>query len=361
MNPPGPEELEVTVFGPGFGECVLVHLGLNRWAVIDSCISSETERPAALSYFEMIGVDPAIAVKLIIATHWHDDHVGGISDLLLRSSQADFSCAAALHSNEFLELMAFFNKDPLTPSSGLSEIRKIFLLLKERGRVPNYAIGDKPLLRLPPFGRVPQVIVTALSPVNAEYHRFLHFLAQFAPQTNTTKRRFPDPASNDLSVATWVQIGTISLLLGADLEEHGTPARGWSAVLASGTRPQGQAAFFKVAHHGSVTGHHADVWTRMLTSKVTAVLTPWNKGQKLPQRSDCHRIDALAGESYATSRAIRQPQLSQTVQKTLRESRIKVTAAEPATGFVRVRSSLIDPVTSWDTSISPEACRLRDY
>jgi hypothetical protein len=37
MSAPAPEELEVTVFGPGFGESVIVHLGHNRWIVFDSC------------------------------------------------------------------------------------------------------------------------------------------------------------------------------------------------------------------------------------------------------------------------------------------------------------------------------------
>src|SRR5262249_14986688 len=54
---PAADELEVTVFGPGFGECIVAHLGHDRWIVIDSCIDSRSDKPAVLAYFEHIGVD----------------------------------------------------------------------------------------------------------------------------------------------------------------------------------------------------------------------------------------------------------------------------------------------------------------
>jgi beta-lactamase superfamily II metal-dependent hydrolase len=359
---PAADELEVTVFGPGYGESVVVHLGQDRWIVIDSCIDSHSERPAVLAYFERIGVDPAGAVKLVIATHWHDDHVGGLSELLGACDEAEFACAAPLANPQFLEVMAVFNKRSLTLSSGLSEIQKVYRLLMRRKRPPRFVMGDMPLLRLEPLRAIPVATVTALSPVNSEYLRFLQFLGQFVLNTRTTKYRFPDPASNDLSIAAWVEVGGISLLLGADLEEHEIPTRGWSAVLSSTTRPMGLAVFFKVPHHGSINGHHDGVWTGMMTAKVSAVLTPWNRGRKLPQRSDCERISALAYESYATSRALGpiKPR-PQTVQKTLRESQIKVTPAEPPTGFVTLRAPLVQRFTKWTTTTSSEACHLRDY
>jgi hypothetical protein len=34
--------------------------------------------PAAAEYLASIGVDPATSVRLIIATHWHDDDIAGL-------------------------------------------------------------------------------------------------------------------------------------------------------------------------------------------------------------------------------------------------------------------------------------------
>jgi glyoxylase-like metal-dependent hydrolase (beta-lactamase superfamily II) len=79
---PSREEIDVVVLGPGFGECILIHIGEGDWIVFDSCLQSGTDRSAALVYLDSIGVKPETAIKLICASHWHDDHVGGLARLL---------------------------------------------------------------------------------------------------------------------------------------------------------------------------------------------------------------------------------------------------------------------------------------
>ncbi|PXF57856.1 MAG: hypothetical protein C4B58_08625 [Deltaproteobacteria bacterium] len=37
---PSPDELEISLFGPGRGECVVAHLGNNDWLVVDSCLDN---------------------------------------------------------------------------------------------------------------------------------------------------------------------------------------------------------------------------------------------------------------------------------------------------------------------------------
>src|SRR5437899_345422 len=86
---PAPNEIEVTLFGPGYGEAIAIHLGEGAWLLVDSCIDPESKRPATGEYLERIGIDPA-QVRAIVASHWHDDHVGGISQLAAKHSQADF-------------------------------------------------------------------------------------------------------------------------------------------------------------------------------------------------------------------------------------------------------------------------------
>jgi hypothetical protein len=344
------------------GESLVIHLGDGRWIIIDSCTDSETGEPAALTYLSHIGIDPTSSVSHIIATHWHDDHVGGLSKLVESCSEATFCCAAALTSPEFLSLVTVFNQRTIAITTGLSEIEKVLYLLMKRGAEPKYILGDMPILTLPATSIAPEARVTALSPVNAEYVRFLKSLARHLPTSLTTKHRFPRPDENDISIATLVTVGDARALLGADLETTSSPSRGWNAVLASTNRPTDVASLFKVPHHGSVTGHHPDVWGEMLTSQPIAILTPWNRGTKLPTRNDRARIASYADRSFITAKGTSASRPSiYVVAKTIRESKITVSTAEPRTGRItaRIPFKAQSNGPQWSIDISPDASDLK--
>lgn len=40
--PPAADEIEFSLFGPGYGEAVAVHLGDGTWLLIDSCIDPDS-------------------------------------------------------------------------------------------------------------------------------------------------------------------------------------------------------------------------------------------------------------------------------------------------------------------------------
>lgn len=353
-----PDQIEVTVIGPGFGESIVIHVGSNQWVVVDSCLDSRTRAPAALTYLNTLGVDPSAGVKLIVASHWHDDHIGGMSDLLEACPAADFVCSAALSTKEFLGLSCAFNKNPLSRSgSGVGEIQRSFLCAQRRRRSPRWVVGNRLMRMIDPAKKETICEITALSPTDHEFARFLESMAGLMPQRGTTKYRIPSPAPNDISVALWFKIGSEDILLGADLEEYGDSQRGWTAVIASHDRPRGLAGFYKVAHHGSVTGHHDGIWTELLAADPVAVLTPWNRGRKLPTAADRDRINGLTPNAYATSRANPSPiRHIQAVEKVLREGGIKISTAEPITGFVRARKSTEG--SSWQIDGSPNAVPL---
>lgn len=46
---PNPNEFELTLLGPGYGECVEIHHGHGEWIVVDSCVDHAGDA-AALSY-----------------------------------------------------------------------------------------------------------------------------------------------------------------------------------------------------------------------------------------------------------------------------------------------------------------------
>ena len=103
-SPPQEDEIEVSVFGPGYGESVLVHIGHQEWLLVDSCLDFASRQPAPLAYLRSIGVNPSEAVKLVVATHWHDDHIRGLGTVLHTCEVAQFVCSVALRSDEFLML-----------------------------------------------------------------------------------------------------------------------------------------------------------------------------------------------------------------------------------------------------------------
>jgi hypothetical protein len=55
---PEADELEITLLGPGTGESVVLHLGDNRWMIVDSF--EEDGLPAARSYLDGIQVEPEV-------------------------------------------------------------------------------------------------------------------------------------------------------------------------------------------------------------------------------------------------------------------------------------------------------------
>ena len=45
---PAIDEIEVSIIGSGFGECILLHLTENEWVIVDSCLNYDKQEAAAL-------------------------------------------------------------------------------------------------------------------------------------------------------------------------------------------------------------------------------------------------------------------------------------------------------------------------
>ena len=102
---PKHNEIEISCFGPGFGESIVIHLGNSEWIIIDSCTNNIDPLPASINYLNSIKVKVETQVKIVLATHWHDDHIKGIADTLERCKNAVFYCSDALRTDEFRDLI----------------------------------------------------------------------------------------------------------------------------------------------------------------------------------------------------------------------------------------------------------------
>jgi len=356
---PAPDQVEITLFGPGFGECALVHLGGEQWIIIDSCTNNQSHAPVALEYLSGIGVDAAASVRLVLVTHWHDDHISGLRDVVRACKSATFSCSQALRAEEFHSMVDLFNQRHSTRrSSGVREIRAVFDVLIDEDRPPvRMANANKPLLVLQPneTGHGFPSRVTALSPSDKMIATAMTDIAGLIPGVETKYRCVP-PSQNHCTVVTHVEIGELALLLGGDLEDEADPELGWAAIFSSAERPQTRASAFKVPHHGAKNAHNDDVWAQMLTNEPRAILTPWNRGSKLPTEGDVVRICGLTPHAYATAgvRARRlQEHLPSAVVRQLREMGVRLYEAEPQTGAVRLRNGGKKNFSTWQVELLP--------
>lgn len=273
--------------------------------VVDSCLDSPGGEPVARRYLGEIGVDIANQVKVVVATHWHDDHIQGISSLLREASSARFACSAALMQAEFLELVASSNKIKLVEhTSGAAEFADVLDILGSRSSTnyrkgPDFWAQDGQLLYRD--NNASGVEVHALSPSSQTVTNSLGRIARLIPQVGRTIRRFPSFAPNDLSVVLLVKSPGTHFLLGGDLEVSGDNLRGWQAVITSQQRPNVLSSAYKVAHHGSDGADLEAIWSSLLLPNPYAFLTPYAKGSRpRPDPDDVQRIKNRTNRVYCT-------------------------------------------------------------
>ena len=351
---PGDDEIELILLGPGYGESIVLHIGGGTWVVVDSCADPDGT-PRALSYLESIGVDPARSVALIVATHWHDDHIRGIARLVEACPDARFCCASAFCSNEFLALVGTLEGQHFSAAgSGLREIHDVFSRLGNVRKPPTHAVANRLVFQKDGCK------IWSLSPGDGVFQRFLKSVGSLVPRQGENKIRIPSLSPNEVAVALWVECGGGSLLLGADLER-----RGWSAILGDSMRPAGKASVFKVSHHGSANADEPAVWKQMLHDEPVAVLTPWRRGSRaLPTMADVKRISCAAPNSWITATDktghARVRYENKMVERTLRESGVRIRRLAGSAGMIRLRWR-IGSDDEWKVETFGNAGRLLDY
>lgn len=357
MTPPDNDEIELSLFGPGFGECVVVHAGSSHWAIIDSCIDAANGVPASLYYLHQMALDPKVAVKMVMVTHWHDDHIRGISKVLRACTCAKLVIPSAILTRDFVRAVVEADEKTVSAnSSGVHEIRAVFeseqmrnnpVLAGENQIVWSISAAD--LAHATPFE------LRALSPSGQQTLSMWRRIGKdFAAAKG---RRLPQAGSNDLSIATWMTTAGEAVLLGADLEVHADPTCGWTPVINLAQQlPGTKAAVFKVPHHGSPTGHDPAVWQFMLQPNALSILTPWTRGSGLPRAEDLVRIRQFTNHAYATNlnQMVAVARRDPVVSKTLRDLNIRLEPAEGKLGHVRLRKK---PGAPWAVDLFGPASR----
>lgn len=310
--------------------------------MIDSLLD-DRGRSAPLAYLQDLKVDVANSLLGVIVTHWHGDHIGGISQLLDAAPNARIVLPLTFGDENFTKFantcLGVENID-IRP---LREIVRVAERVNDEGRpAVSYASEGKLLFT---YGEeATSVQLTALSPSDREVHHFLLRLSGVTPAPGVKKPLRHN--ENYTSVSAWLSLPNDAALLGADLEIVKAEDRGWNAVLAAPNRPAGQASVYKVAHHGSVTGHHPDIWTKLLKKDPWALISPWSKKEGLPRVADQKRISELTTRAYVTAQ-VSTRQVKLTGSKALASLGIVVRDTNHRVGAIRLRKALSASSEDW--------------
>jgi hypothetical protein len=351
-TPPASDEIEVTVIGPGFGECIVVHVGLGRWLIVDSCRDPETKQPVALKYLQALGVNAGECVDWVVATHWHSDHVGGIGETLAACTSARFVCATVLQKREFLKYAAQ-SRVVSGPGTAL-DFLGAFEELMHRKATPVWTTGGRVLATRAATGGQPEFRLEALSPSDAEFSLFLSNIAGQVRVKGMPHRAYVSTDPNHAAIVLSLRWGSDAVLLGADLLSHSSPDRGWLAAAGQATillAPK--ASLVKIPHHGSESAHAESMWSDLMEADPVAVVTPYSRGKKEgrpPKKSDLARIVKLSSEAYLTAptESGRARKKTSPVAVGLAQSGITMRSLSANVGLVRMRRAAGG---SWESAL----------
>ena len=197
---PSVNQAEVTLLGAGaYGESIVCHIGDNNWIIIDSCINpDDKDLPLALAYLKDIGVSPQ-NISLIICSHWHDDHIKGISKILKAAINADFCISRAHDKNKFLAFVGMDSAKPLNYST--KEFTNCLNILIERNKHFIDAIEDRPILANH-FSRI-----TCLSPSDYTTQKFDIEIASLNKEFGAANKKIPYSSPNSKSIVLFAKLG----------------------------------------------------------------------------------------------------------------------------------------------------------
>ena len=333
----------------------MVHLGCGKWMIVDSCLDPISKKAIAIQHLESLGVDLSADVKLIIATHWHDDHIKGISEVVSRCKSSKFCYSAALLQQEFLSLVSAYSGESSIldrETAGTREFANIVKILQDRiAQDSQYkqkltpVISDRILYNSSTDGA--SCIVSSLSPADKSFHKALVSFSELIPREGSERLVLThETTQNHNAVALWLKFNDINLLLGSDLECTGDCEEGWEAILRSDVRPQEKAFFFKIPHHGSPNAHHNDVWEHMITENPICLLTAYSRGRRpLPQDEDINRIKEFTSNIFFTSTSKKKPsKRDATVEKMIKSMTLNRERLSSKVGHVQVRMKGTDNV-----------------
>jgi beta-lactamase superfamily II metal-dependent hydrolase len=346
MDLPKDSELEITLFGPGYGEALCIHIGNGYWVLIDSCRDKDG-KSASLQYLTSIGIDKD-KVLFIIISHWHDDHIKGVTNLVRHFEKATVIFSPLISEKYFLALTEQLKNIGTKNGGGLREIRNCLDIALNENRIKTYSENQCIFNSATSGIDVGQNLkIHSVSPSNAGVtEESIGFTKSFEIGS---KDYVPSKKENHASIAIHICTPEFSVLLGSDLETYHSDKFGWGAVLKNNNVIESKCDLFKIPHHGSEGAYHPDVWKTLISDEPISILTPFKNGNvDLPKaagvdqlKKDSHSVYITASNSSTKPHSIKNRAAAKILN---RKTKIKTDATTGySTGQITVRKNQGSP------------------
>ncbi len=354
-------EIALLGTGGGYGESCVIHLGNQNWIVIDSCINPNTKECLPLIYLREKGINLANDVKLIICTHWHDDHINGISQLLKECRNCQFVISKSIERKKFLQLVLLDYKKIKKEASNSStnEFNECLEILKERKTQIINAIKDRILFSLKTADFTSEII--SLSPSDYSVMKSSEEISTLITEFGASNKKIITSSPNSRSVAIYLKLGTHRAILGADLESNSDNRLGWSNILEFNHSIDKKSTFFKISHHGSINGHDDRIWSTLLEPKTIGTLTPYNKNKTLPTQEMINKFKSLSENVYITSNPIvgeKPKKRRRDFEKLMLRFKQRIKEVKYRNGIIISQIDLLDNNSIWDITLVENATKL---
>jgi len=352
---PTQSEVEITLIGTGggYGESIILKVGIDSWIIIDSCINPFSNEPLSIEYLSQIGVDTT-KVILIVCTHWHNDHIKGLAKVLSLCPNAEF-CFSAVHDlNKFLLLCELDNTKKLKGGSisSTNEFSDCLAVINNRGTYFTKAQCNLVLNTVKETGL--EFSLYALSPSPKTISDFDSELSQLITEFGKRNTAIINKSPNDKSVALLLKFGEHRVLLGADLEIGKDEYEGWRHIVKhSKVLDEHKANLYKLPHHGSENGYLKEIFDILVNDNSTLKLTPF-RISGLPKKEMMDIYLTHSDKIYLTSSTIvskKAKKRNSSIEKVINRSVISLIEAKFSRGIVRSRIDFLALGSEWTTEL----------
>ncbi|MBP6721944.1 MAG: MBL fold metallo-hydrolase [Bacteroidia bacterium] len=356
-----PTEVTLIGTGGGYGESTVMHIGNNNWIVVDSCVDPYTKKSLPLEYLRSKGVETETQVKFIVCTHWHDDHILGLSELLNHCSSAQLCMARANDKKKFVRAVGLDSSKISSDSSIAStlEFENCLEILGRRKGIIMEAFQDRLLFEV--VSRESTAMLYSLSPSDHVSHQFDAEIATLFEHAQRDRKVVLE-SPNSKSVVLLLKLNDHNVILGADLEVSPDQNKGWLCILDNSLiARKNKASLFKIPHHGSKNGYDERIWRELLHENPTTKLTPWNLGRGLPQKEMIYKFLEHTDKLFSTSKPrskIKPKVRDSRIAKIIHEFNSTLAEVKYSYGAVRCTIDVTQPSPTWETELIGEATKI---
>lgn len=314
---PNVNELEITLLGAGCeaGESIVVHLANGKWIIIDSCKSGGEVLP--LYYLRKKEVDLERDVIYVICTHWHLDHIDGLSEVIGECKNAILAIPSFFNQKKVFR--ALFANYKNNRSLIVKEMVESLAVIKERNgvlRQPIY-LGPRDEVADVTIDGV-KIEVRSFGPSDHAKELYDKMLAESTLLNVSVSDLEPNMCSSVLDITTDNHL--LSVLLGADLECNRKEKRnldcksecdanlqlGWCNVVKCSKkyRERSKYHYIKASHHSSITGYCPELMDTKVDKESTVITTTAfenNAGVRLPEQLMLRKYRSICDNYYITA------------------------------------------------------------